>query len=227
MRKILIVDPLKSSLEKKVTSLTKQGLQVSGVESAQEALELIRKDPVDVIISELDMPGMNGDELCSSLRKRPELKNISVILTGFESQSAKDRSNTCGANAYLSKPLSPKDLSSQVNDLLNIHGRESYRVLMKVTVKSKIRKESFFCTSHNLSVSGVLLETEKVLEPGVDIECAFFLRSVNISVNGEVVREEKKSQDVRLYGIKFIDLSQDNRNLIEDFVRSRNPGGDI
>jgi two-component system chemotaxis response regulator CheY len=221
MKKILIVDPIESSVEKKKAVLSKPGFHLYSARTAEEALTILREDKIDMLISELDMPGMSGDELCSALRKDNILKNMSIIMIGFQGQESVDRTQSCGANSFLSKPLSPKELYSVVNDLLNIHGRENYRVLLKVTVKGISKDVSFFCTSQNLSVSGVLLETTKLLSKGDTIECSFFLRTNNITVNGEVVREEKKSPNTFHYGIKFLNMSADATSLIEGFVESR------
>ena len=221
MKKILIVDPLESSLEKKKAVLSKSGFHLFSAYTANEALTILRDNKIDMLISELDMPGMNGGELCSALRADGSLKNISVIMIGFQGQESADRAQACGANSFLSKPLSPKELYGVVNELLNVHGRENYRVLMKVTVKGISKDVSFFCTSQNLSMSGVLLETTKLLSKGDEIECSFFLRSDNIIVTGEVVREEKKPPNTYHYGIKFLKLTAGAGDLIEGFVEKR------
>lgn len=221
MKKILIVDPIESSIEKKKAVLSKPGFRLYSSHTAEEALDILREDKIDMLISELDMPGMNGDELCSALRKDNTLKNMSIIMIGFQGRESVDRTQLCGANSFLSKPLSPKELYSVVHELLNIHGRENYRVLMKVTIKGVSKDVSFFCTSQNLSVSGVLLETTKLLSKGDEIECSFFLRTNNITVNGEVVREEKKSPNTFHYGIRFLDMPAEASGLIEGFVENR------
>jgi len=203
MKKILILDPQRSSLEKKKNIFTNPGFQVIGATSVEEARDILRGDTIDLLVSELDMPDTNGDDLCKDIRNNDQLKHISVVMIGFQSQAALSRCESCGVNAFLGKPLSHKELYSSVNELLNVHGRESYRVLVKVTIKGNARDESFFCNSQNLSVSGVLLETPKLLSKGDTITCAFFLRSNNISVNGEVVREESKPPDLYQYGIRF------------------------
>jgi DNA-binding response OmpR family regulator len=221
MKKILIVDPFESSLEKKKAVLSRPGFHLISAYTGEEALTMLHGDKIDLMISELDMPGMNGDELCSALREDGSLKNISVIMIGLQGQESVDRIQACGANSFLSKPLSPKELYGVVNELLNVHGRENYRVLMKVTVKGISKDVSFFCTSQNLSASGVLLETTKLLSKGDEIECSFFLRSDNIAVTGEVVREEMKPPNTYHYGIKFLNLHSNTSDLIEGFVESR------
>ncbi|MEI7816204.1 MAG: response regulator [Desulfuromonadales bacterium] len=88
--------------------------------SGFEALRLLPRDHVDLILTDINMPDINGLELISYLRNNPNYKNIPVFIISTES-SAKDieKGKKLGADEYVIKPFSPLTLQRLINQYLN------------------------------------------------------------------------------------------------------------
>jgi hypothetical protein len=79
----------------------------------------------------------------------------------------------------------------------------------------------FFCFSHNISNSGILLETENHLAVGSRIVCQFSLAgSCRIETEGEISRSMTGLDGTYLYGVKFIDLNPESRSAIDNYILS-------
>lgn len=221
MRKVIIVDTLKSLIEEEKSILSRAEFGIFIAASSEEVIRIHRHEKADIIIADLDMPGMNGDELCGLIRRDKALKDVSFIIACFHDKEAVKRCEECGVNSFITKPIDPEELSRKIREFLDVSSRKSLRVLMQVTVKGESKNKFFFSTSHNISASGVLLETDKTLAQGDKITCSFFIRSHQITLEGEIVRVVNKSPDVNQYGVKFVNLDQHSRAVIEDFVESR------
>jgi DNA-binding NtrC family response regulator len=102
--KILLVDDNESFLELFVPLMELQGLDAIPVGSAQEALQFLEKKPVDVIVSDVQMPGMTGIELFARVQDRyPEVPFI--LMTAFGCTEQAVQAVKTGAFHYFEKPI--------------------------------------------------------------------------------------------------------------------------
>jgi two-component system chemotaxis response regulator CheY len=217
MKKILILDNTKASAEEKKNILSRYDCTIFTAASGEEAIGIHRKEKVDLIIRDIDMPGMTGEGFCSNIREDYGLKKVSIIIICSGRESHIRRYEAGGANAYIRKPINPQELFQKVGELLNIPSRLNMRVLIKVEVKGKCKSE-FISHSKNISASGILLETDKVLEKGDLILCNFFLGPDQVSSEGKIVRIVKKRPDLYQYGVTFIDIDLLSKSKIEKYV---------
>lgn len=85
--------------------LERVGLQVSEAESAERALEIIGTDMPDICLVDLEMPGMNGFELCKVIRSRPDGARVPlVVMTGHDDIDSIQRAYDVGATDFITKP---------------------------------------------------------------------------------------------------------------------------
>jgi CheY-like chemotaxis protein len=117
MSKVLLVDDEPMILK----ALTRQlgadlpELSCEGVSSAAEALERLEQGDVDVVLSDIVMPEMNGLELLAAMKENPETRFIPVIiLTGSGDGSSKQRALELGAHDFLNKPAERHDLQARL-----------------------------------------------------------------------------------------------------------------
>jgi len=104
------------------------GLKAAGLfqvyheaESVIEGFKIALSEPLDVILCDLDMPGMDGFKFLSMIKTRKELQDIPVILvTGINDQDSKIRGLERGASDYLTKPYDPAELIARVKVQLKI-----------------------------------------------------------------------------------------------------------
>jgi diguanylate cyclase (GGDEF)-like protein len=90
-------------------------------ESVIDGFKVALSEPLDVILCDLDMPGMDGFKFLSMIKTRKELQDIPVILvTGVNDQESKIRGLERGASDYLTKPYDPAELIARVKVQLKI-----------------------------------------------------------------------------------------------------------
>ena len=222
MKKILIVDDLASFVDREKSILNRADFKIFTATSGEEALKIHKAEHMDMIVTDLEMPGIPGDKLCSIIRQDESLKNVSVIIVCSNSAADRAKVARCQANAYITKPIRPVEFLEKVSQLMDIPERQSYRVLLRVKVKGKTTAEPFFCSSRNISVTGLLIETDKILEKGDIISCSFFLpKSECIVTDAEVMRVVKSDENTHQYGVRYLDISPQFRSSIELFIKSK------
>ena len=98
--------------------------------------------------------------------------------------------------------------------------RGSLRGLINAIVKGKIQNDFFFSISQNISASGILLETDRILRPGDNITCSFVLQH-EITAHGEIVRAARKTSNLYNYGVRFTHLDPKSKAEIEAVLNSQ------
>jgi len=90
--------------------------------SAEEALELLRQpgQPFDCILLDIQMPGMNGIELCKSIRAMPKYASTPILmLTSLSEQVYIDQAFGAGATDYITKPINETELNARLRSAFN------------------------------------------------------------------------------------------------------------
>ena len=118
--KVLIVDD-NPDLRRYLMRLLSPFWDVQTVGDGARALEIIRKDVPDLVISDLMMPGLNGVELLHELRNSPETQQLPVImLSARAGEEASIEGLQAGADDYLPKPFSGRELLAHVRSRLEL-----------------------------------------------------------------------------------------------------------
>ncbi|MBP7063901.1 response regulator [Ferrovibrio sp.] len=108
---VLTVDDSKTMLQMLQFALKQGGYTVIQGENGQEGLDLLEQHDVDVIISDINMPVMDGITFIKELRKLPKCKATPVlILTTESSQAKKAEGRAAGATGWIVKPFDPAKL---------------------------------------------------------------------------------------------------------------------
>ncbi len=98
-----------------VTSLQRANFDAVGVKDPAAALSLLETNAFDLIMLDVNMPGMNGFEVCEKIRRLPHCKKTPVIfVTAFSNFDNRRQSVLSGGNDFLSKPVSPLELELKV-----------------------------------------------------------------------------------------------------------------
>lgn len=111
--KILIVDDEKDFVEMFSMRLTKQGENVSTAYSGEEALKVLGTSPIDVVILDIRMPGMDGIETLKKIKADYPLVEV-ILLTGHGSTETAVEGMKSGAFDYLMKPADFKDINTKL-----------------------------------------------------------------------------------------------------------------
>jgi len=142
-RKVLFVDDEPHVTESLKRTLRKEPYEVLSANSAKDALQILARSPVDVVISDEKMPGMQGSEFLAVVCKQyPE--TIRIILTGHGSMEAAIRAiNEGEIYRFLTKPCNEVDLAVTIRQALQLKDLTgvSRRLLEKNKRQSSILQE--------------------------------------------------------------------------------------
>lgn len=116
MATVLLVDDDTEVLEINSKYLTKEGFEILAVSNPIKALSVAKQKMPDCIILDVMMPGMNGYELCEQIRSFSSAPII--FLTGCSSEDEKIKGLVTGADDYIIKPYSLKELKARIDVLL-------------------------------------------------------------------------------------------------------------
>lgn len=120
--RIIAVDDF-STMRRIIKNLLKQsGFEnVYEAEDGLKALEIIRAEKIDLIISDWNMPKLNGLELLRQIRQDPDLKRIPFIMITAESEKEKIiKAVQTGVTDYIVKPFTAKTLQDKINRIFNV-----------------------------------------------------------------------------------------------------------
>ena len=124
---VLLVDDEVEFLETLVKRLAKRKLQVTGVTSAEEAIRILGDKPVDIVVLDVKMPGMDGLEALRQIKSTsPDVEVI--MLTGHANMEAAIQGMELGAFDYLMKPM---DIDELLYKLQDAYKKKSLRELAR------------------------------------------------------------------------------------------------
>jgi two-component system chemotaxis response regulator CheY len=109
--RVLTVDDSRTMLDMLRAALTARGFSVVQAENGAEGLAALEREPVDVVISDINMPVMDGIAFIKSLRGKPAHAGLPVlILTTETSREKRDLGRAAGATGWIVKPFDPEKL---------------------------------------------------------------------------------------------------------------------
>jgi CheY-like chemotaxis protein len=108
-KRILVVDDEKQIRDMYSQAFTRAGYEVTTAESAEDALEIFKKEQFWVLFLDLNLPGMNGVDLCREIRKQYPM-SIAYAVTGYASLFELSDCRDAGFEDYFTKPASLSDL---------------------------------------------------------------------------------------------------------------------
>ena len=115
--KVLVVDDDPNLTDLLVDTLVVIGYEAYAADSAKTALEVFRKERIDLVISDINMPDMSGIELLQEIKKVNRQLPVRLI-TGIGNDSIKDRAYSSGADGFLAKPFRISTIESEISRLL-------------------------------------------------------------------------------------------------------------
>lgn len=100
--------------------LQQSGITVTSAQSSEEALQLIKNAPPDVVFLDVVLPGQSGFEFCRDIKTNANTQNIPVVICSTKGTEAdKLWGSMLGADAYLTKPVTQQQLTQTVSQLMS------------------------------------------------------------------------------------------------------------
>lgn len=117
----LVVDDSASMRQLISFAIQDAGYAVLLAENGKDALDKLGTEKIDMVITDLNMPDMDGIELITQLRNRPEHKFTPIVMLTTEAQDDKIKEGKAvGASGWIVKPFSPEQLMNVVRKFLKI-----------------------------------------------------------------------------------------------------------
>ena len=226
MKKILVVESNRPVQGLSSSLFRRRECTLEVASSAKEALELARKSQPDLVVHDAlveDAPPEEFMEELNAGRDPGEEIPVMVVLPE-DSESDEGALLRAGASAVVRRPADEVEMNVKVCELLGISLRRHLRTFVKMKVDATVGAATHFATISNISLGGVLIDTEKPIRLGEILKLSFFLPGDDdaITVFAKAVREENPGSPgpVKSYGCQFLDLSDSARKRIHDFVTS-------
>lgn len=120
MAAILVVDDSTTMRQMVAFTLSSAGHSVTEAPDGAQALALARKQKFDLVITDVNMPGMNGIDLVQNLREVPDCKFIPIlVLTTEAGAELKQKGRSAGATGWIVKPFNPEVLLDTLKKVLD------------------------------------------------------------------------------------------------------------
>jgi phosphate regulon transcriptional regulator PhoB len=149
-KKILIVEDESDLIKLLKYNLEKEGFKVNYASDGSIALAEVRRDPPDLVILDLMLPGLDGLEVCRQLRRNDRFAQTPVLMLSARSEEA-DRvvGLELGADDYVTKPFSMREMIARVRALLRRHENAS-------SPRTKVQRGEIVIdpAAHSVSVAG-------------------------------------------------------------------------
>lgn len=213
MFKILVVEDDKNLRKLIVTCLKKSNYTVFETQNGEEALKLMDKEFVDLIVTDIMMPEMDGYELISSLREANYEVPI-LIITAKEDFEDKKRGFTLGADDYMVKPINIDELILRVNSLLKRSKSTNERIIKignvelnydklevkKADKKYQLTQKEFYLIYKLLSTPDTIFKRQDLIEEIWGLENESDFRTIDVHVK----RIREKLEDITEFEIVTI-----------------------
>ena len=140
--RILVVDDTPVNLKLLGDLLSAKGYTIATAASGPEALEKIDRDPPDLVLLDVMMPGMSGYEVCKKLRENPATAILPVVMvTALDPSQERVKGIDAGADDFLTKPINQPELLARVRSLLRVKSLWDQLGDLNRTLESRVAEQ--------------------------------------------------------------------------------------
>jgi uncharacterized protein (TIGR02266 family) len=221
------VDDTKLVLELEKSFLKLSNVEVLTAMNGVEALELIRKNPPDLIFMDMNMPEMDGVACCSELKADPFLCSIPVImLTTAGREGDRERAKQAGCDDFLTKPIDRREFLEKARQFTDAVDRRDFRIPCQFPAIFLLGHSPIGVQVLDIGDGGVFLASHEPVRLDTQVRLALYLPETNPvlrELTGRVawVNEEGNRVNPTLppgFGLEFLDLEESERSALKHLV---------
>jgi DNA-binding response OmpR family regulator len=228
VKKVIIAESVLAVIGEERSLFNRGGITIYPARSSERILSLHREQKADLIIADISLPVMGGLALIEKVRGDAALRDVSIIMACDGVEDSRTACLRAGANSVIGKPINTTELFARVSDLVVVSRRKDMRVLLRVSVQGAGGGDSpVFAASENISISGMLIETNRAYRLGERLRCSFFVGHSEVKAESRVVRAERSQAGRYRCGIQFMNLETRALVVIDQFVMSKSQGKEI
>ena len=223
--KILIVEDEKDIIKMLEYNLKKEGFRTISAYDGEDAIDLAMREHPDIVLLDLMLPGIDGLEVCKSLKAEKKTKDIPIImLTAKSQESDKILGLELGADDYVTKPFSPRELLARIKAVLRrMKEKDKLPELVKigeltvdfskigVSVKGRpveLTSKEFELLKTLLHAKGRVLSRDYLLDTVWGFDYALLIQTRTVDVHIRTLRKKLKACSkyivtVKNYGYRF------------------------
>ena len=221
--KLLLVDDIPENLFALENILEEKDREFIKANSGEEALRLLLKHDVDVILLDVQMPGMDGFETAKLIRGTQKTKHIPIIFVTAISKEEKHifKGYESGAIDYLFKPLEPIIVQNKVNILLDLAAQR--RMLEKQNRELLVAKKNAESIFNNVDEGICIIDSDLNIQPQFSNALETILSDKNLANENilEVLRRHLEKDDFNT-SADYLELLF-NKSISEDDLEELNP----
>ena len=216
---ILIVEDEKDIAKMLEYNLKKEGFKIFSVHDGEDALDYAQGKQPDLVILDLMLPGIDGLEVCKTLKKERKTAGIPIImLTAKSQESDKVVGLELGADDYMTKPFSPRELIARIKAVLRrINEKNKLPEVLRigdlsidfskisVCVKDKpveLTAKEFELLKTLIGVKGRVLSRDYLLDNIWGFDHAIEIQTRTVDVHIRTLRKKIKSEAKRIITVK-------------------------
>jgi phosphate regulon transcriptional regulator PhoB len=225
--KILIVEDEKDILKMLEYNLKKEGFRTLSATDGEDAIDMANSEHPDMVLLDLMLPGVDGLEVCKTLKNESKTKTIPIIMLTAKAQEAdKVIGLELGADDYVTKPFSPRELIARIRAVLRrgkskeedkqvikIGDLEIDNAKITVSVKGKpveLTSKEFELLKTLVKAKGRVLSRDYLLDTIWGFDHAVEIQTRTVDVHIRTLRKKLKSEakkilTVKNYGYRFED----------------------
>lgn len=221
--KILIVDDVDFSLTyTKNLIVNRTNAEIITASDGKQALEIIRNERPDLVLMDLFMPEMNGDECCRIVKTdRYLMRTPVIILSPSRKEEDLKRCVESGCDDCFSKPILKLDaFFEKIKKYINVVVRVHPRIPIDTEVEYFCGRKEYSGRAIDISEGGILIECSKPLPHGSDINLMLSMPGTKMAIEaeGKVVRIiDKLANGKSGMGIKFSNVTPEGKKAIADY----------
>jgi uncharacterized protein (TIGR02266 family) len=223
-RKILVVDDAAMFRDLESLFLARCG-QVLTACDGDEAWDALHRERPDIVVTDLAMPGMPGDELCRRIKADIDLRRTPVIVVASRDAGEEhERAVRAGADDVVEKPVNRVSLIQSVNHFLRLAVRGLVRVALDTDVRIAGQDGDVWARARNVSRGGIFVESERDLPPDSEVQLEFALPETRdaLAPTAKVVWRRMATRTLAAgLGLQFLKLDRDAARRLDEYVYER------
>jgi len=217
--KILVVEDEQDIVKMLEYNLKKEGFRTLSVYDGEDALDSASREHPDLIVLDLMLPGIDGLEVCKTLKSESKTASIPIImLTAKSQESDKIVGLELGADDYVTKPFSPRELIARIKAVLRrVKEKDKFPEVLKigelkidfskiaVTVKDKpleLTAKEFELLKTLIKAKGRVLSRDYLLDTIWGFDHAVEIQTRTVDVHIRTLRKKLKSEAKRIITVK-------------------------
>jgi len=222
-KELLIVDDVKLFLQLTKTLFSREEYIIHTAVNGQQAIEIANEKVPDLVLLDLVMPGIEGDEVCRVIRSDPATKHIPVLMVSSRSdEESRRRCLYAGCDDFITKPVRLESLNQAVEKQLSAFKRNFPRINVMLPCLLDNGLDQLFTSIHTLSAGGAFVEADPPPLPGSDNQLTFFLPEDQESVTlRALARWNRFIQGNRPVGsgFEFVDADEESFSRLDKWAK--------